>query len=137
MPPRVRISFAAIIFVVFLIPALALYGELSRPADIWWTPAALMVPLTGAADRVVVYVRGKPLVAVLQAGQLRLVDEASGSVLATSDIGFRFNNRDRVRAQRIPILVAYAAVCGATATLFLVLVTGRLAYRGEKEPAAV
>jgi hypothetical protein len=130
-------SFAAIIFVVFLIPALALYGELSKPADIWWTPAALMVPLTGTADRVVVYVRGKPLVAVLQAGQLRPVDEASGSVLATSDIGFRFNNWDRVRAQRIPTLLGYAAVCGATATLFLLVATGRLAYRGEKEPASV
>jgi predicted xylose isomerase-like sugar epimerase len=74
---------------------------------------------------------------LLGAGQLRVTDEAFGSVLATSDIGFRFNNWDRVRAQRIPILLGYAAVCGVTATLFLVLVTGRLAYRGEKEAVAV
>jgi hypothetical protein len=130
-------SFAAIIFALFLIPAFALYGELSKRADIWWTPAPLMVPLTQATDRVEVYVRGKPLGALLEAGQLRVMDEASGSVVATSDIGFRFNNWDRVRAQRIPTLLGYAAVCGVTATLFLMVVTGRLAYRGEKEPVAV
>jgi predicted xylose isomerase-like sugar epimerase len=129
-------SFAALMFAVFLIPAFALYRELSRPADIWWTPVLLMVPVTDAADRVEVYVRGKPLVALLKAGQLRVMDDASGSVLATSDVGFRFNNWDRVRAQRIPTLLGYAAMCGVTATLFLVIVTGRLAYRGEKEAVA-
>jgi hypothetical protein len=129
-------SFAVIIFVLFLIPALALYGELSKRADIWWTPRPLMVPPTQATDRVEVYVRGKPLVVLLEAGQLRVMDEASASILATSDFGFRFNNWDRVRAQRIPILLGYAAMCGATATLFLLLVTGRLAYRGEKEAVA-
>jgi hypothetical protein len=137
MPPRVRMSFAVIIFVLFLIPALALYSELSKRADIWWTPRPLMVPLTKATDRVEVYVRGKPLVVLLEAGQLRAIDEASASVLATSDIGFRFNNWDRVRAQRIPTLLGYAAICGAMATLFLLLVTGRLAYRDEKEVVAV
>jgi hypothetical protein len=130
-------SFAVIIFVLFLIPALALYGELSKRADIWWTPRPLMVPPTKATDRVEVYVRGKPLVVLLEAGQLRVIDEASASILATSDIGFRFNNWDRVRAQRIPTLLGYAAICGATATLFLLLVTGRIAYRGEKEAVAV
>jgi predicted xylose isomerase-like sugar epimerase len=62
---------------------------------------------------------------------------ASGTVLATSDIRFRFNNWDRVRAQRIPVLLVYAAACGFTALIFLLLVTGRLAYRGEKEAVAV
>jgi hypothetical protein len=127
-------TFAAIMFLLFLIPALTLYRELSKPADIWWTPRPLMVPLTNAADRVEVYVRGRPLVAMLETGQLRVIDEASGSVLAASDFGFRFNNWDRVRAQGIPTLLWYAAVCGVAATLFLIVATGRLAYRGEKEP---
>ena len=65
------------------------------------------------------------------------MDEAAGSVLATSDIGFRFNNWDRVRAQRIPILLGYAAICGAISILSLLLVTGRLAYRVEKEAVGV
>jgi len=131
MPPRVRMTFAAITVVLFFIPALALYGELSKRADIWWTPHPLMIPLTQATDRVEVYVRGKPLPTLLEAGQLRVIGEASGSVLATSDVGVRFNNWDRIRAQRIPILIGYAAMCGATAVLFLLLVTGRLAYRGD------
>ena len=137
MPPRVRIFYAALTVVFFLIPAIALYSELSKRADIWWTPPTMMVPLTEASDRVEVYVRGRPLVALLEAGQLRVTDDTSGTVLATSDIGFRFNNWDRVRAQRIPILLGYAAMCGATALLFLLLVTGRLAYRDEKEAVAV
>jgi len=137
MPLRVRLTFAAITIGLFLIPALALYGELSKRADIWWTPRSLMVPLTQGTDRVEVYVRGMPLPALLEAGQLRVIDEASGSVLAPSDIGFRFNNWDRVRAQRVPILIGYAAACSALAILFLLLVTGRLAYRGEKEKVGI
>ena len=137
MPPRVRMSFAALTVVFFLIPAIALYSELSKRADIWWTPPSMMVPLANASDRVEVYVRGRPLGALLAAGQVRVTDETSGSVLATSDIAFRFNNWDRVRAQRIPTLLLYAAACGAMALLFLLLVTGRLAYRDEKEAVAV
>jgi len=137
MPPRVRMFFAALTVVFFLIPAVALYSELSKRADIWWTPPSMMVPLTEAADRVRVYVRGRPVGALLEAGQVRVTDDASGTVLATRDIGFRFNNWDRVRAQRIPILLWYAAMCGAAALLFLLLVTGRLAYRGEKQAVGV
>src|SRR4051812_46992721 len=137
MPPRVRMVFAILTLALFLIPAIALYRELSRRADIWWTPLPLMVPLTEAADRVEVYVRGKPVGALLDAGQLRVVDGGSGNAVAAGEIGIRFNNWDRVRAERTPILLAYAAMCGALALLFLVLVTGRLAYRGEKEAVAV
>lgn len=137
MPPRVRMVFATLTIALFLIPAIALYSELSRRADIWWTPLPLMVPLTEAADRVEVYVRGKPVATLLDAGQLRVMDGGSGNAVAAGEIGIRFNNWDRVRAERIPILLAYAAMCGALALLFLVLVTGRLAYRGEQEAVAV
>jgi len=136
MPPRVRLSFAAMMGVVFLIPAVALYSELTRRADIWWTPRPLLVPLAESQARVEVYVRGKSLGSLLEAGQLRLADAAATDVLASADVGFRFNNVDRVRAQRVPLLLGYAAVCGAGATLLLLLLTGRLAYRDEKEPVA-
>jgi hypothetical protein len=137
MPPRVRITFAAFTAALFLIPAVALYSELSRRTDIWWTPRTLLVPLAESADRAEVYVRGTPLGSLIATGRLRVMDDASGTTIAGSDIGFRFNNSDRVRAQRLPLLLAYAAACGAMATLFLVLVTGRLAYRGEKEVVSV
>ena len=34
------------------------------------------------------------------------------------------------------MLLTYSAVLGAGVVLLLVIATGRLAYRGEKEPAA-
>ena len=45
----------------------------------------------------------------------------------------RFNNWDRVRAERVPGLLVSAAGCGVTALLFLLVLTGRLAYRGEQK----
>jgi hypothetical protein len=131
MPPRLRATFAVMILGLFLIPAIALYRELSKRSDIWWTPPSLMVPVAEAADRVRVYIDGKPLTALVGAGQLRIADGPSSNVVATSDIGFRINNYDRVRAERIPLLLAYAAMCGALTALTLVLLSGRLAYRGE------
>jgi hypothetical protein len=137
MPPRVRMIFAALTGVLFLIPAVALYSELSRRTDIWWTPPQLLVPLTESTRRVEVYVRGKPLRTLIDAGQLRVTDADSASVVGTSDIGFRFNNWDRVGVQRLPLLLGYAAASGALAMLWFLIVTGRLAYRGEKKATAV
>ena len=35
-------------------------------------------------------------------------------------------------AERLPLLLFYAAACGFGVALFLVIATGRLAYRGEQ-----
>ena len=137
MPVRVRTIFATMTGVLFLISALTLYRELSRRTDIWWTPMALLVPLSESTDRVVVYVRGSPLGTLIDAGQLRVADADSAGVVGTSDIGFRFNNADRVRVERLPLLLWYAAASGALAMLFILIVTGRLAYRGEKDADTV
>ena len=133
MPPRIRLTFAALSLISFVLAAVALYEELSLRSDIWWTPHAMLVPLGKSSDRVEIYARGKPFAALLQAGQLRLADEGGSSTLATSDVGLRFNNWDRVRVERLPLLLAYAAACGVTACMFLLILTGRLAYRGERE----
>jgi hypothetical protein len=93
----------------------------------------MLVPLAESTDRVEIYARGKPLAALLQAGQLRIAEEGGPSTLATKDVGLRFNNWDRVRVERLPLLLVYAAVCGVTACMFLLVLTGRLAYRGERE----
>jgi len=134
MPPRIRLFFASLIGVLLLIPALALYRALSQRSDIWWTPPTMLVPLTDSRDRVEIYARARPLDSLLEAGQVRLTDDTGSTSLAAREIGLRFNNWDRVRAERLPLLVAYAAACGAGAMLLLLLATGRLAYRGEKEP---
>jgi hypothetical protein len=133
MPPRIRLVFATLSLVMFFIAAVPLYGELFRRRDIWWTPFALLVPLGESTDRVEIYARGKPLAALLQAGQLRIAEEGGSSTLAINDVGLRFNNRDRVRVERLPLLLLYAAGCSVTACMFLLVLTGRLAYRGERE----
>lgn len=131
MPPRIRFLFAAMTATLFLIAAIPLYRELSRRRDIWWTPPTMALPLTQSRDRVEIYARGQPLAALLETGQVRLVDDARTSVLAPSEVRLRFNNWDRVRAAQLPGLLIPAAACGAAALLFILVVTGRLAYRGE------
>jgi len=65
-----------------------------------------------------------------------VTDGARSRVLSAQEIGLRFNNWDRVRVQRLPFLLIYAAGVGAGAVLLLVIATGRLAYRGEHEAVA-
>ena len=133
MPPRIRLFFATLNLALFLVAAVPLYGELSRRSDIWWTPQAMLVPLAESKDRVEIYARGKPLAALLEAGNLRIAEGSGLSALATGDVGLRFNNWDRVRAERLPLLLACAAACGITACMLLLVLTGRLAYRGQRE----
>lgn len=133
MPPRTRFFQSSLAITVFLIVAVRLYGEFSGRSDIWWTPRTMLVPLGESQNRVEIYIRGRPLRALLEAGQLRIADQAGSSMLAASEVGLRFNNWDRVRAERRKLLLGYAAIGGAAAMLLLLVVTGRLAYRGEKE----
>jgi hypothetical protein len=133
MPRRVRLVFASLSLASFLIVAIPLFVELSRRTDIWWTPHTMLVPLTGSADRVEIYARGESLTTLLQAGRLAIVEKGGSSPLAVGDVGLRFNNWDRVRAARLPMLLVDAAGCGVTGCLFLLVLTGRLAYRGDKE----
>jgi len=130
MPPRLRLFYSVLTGVLLLIPALALYRDLSGPADIWWTPPAMAITLAESQDRVQIYARGRPLGAVLDAKQLWIKDEAGSGPLGAHEIGLRLNNWDRVRAARLPALLVYAAACGGGLVLLLVVATGRLAYRG-------
>ena len=136
MPPRIRLLYSGLAVVFLVLAAVPLYRELSRPSDIWWTPRTMLVPLAGSQDRVEIYARGKLLRTLLEAGQLRIADDTGSSVLAASEIGLRFNNWDRVRADRLPLLLGSAAVCGAMAVILVLVATGRLAYRGENERVA-
>jgi len=132
MPPRIRFLFSTMSVTLFFVAAVPLYQELSRRSDIWWTPRAMLVPLAESADRVEIYIRGRPLAALLQTGQIRIAEDAHIGALIPSDIGLRLNNWDRVRAERLPGLLVSAAGCGITALMFLLVLTGRLAYRDEK-----
>lgn len=131
MPPRIKLLFLALNVSLFAVAAVPLYTELTRPSDIWWTPQTMLVPLSEGKDRVVIYARGRPLDGLIQSGQLRIGEDGSSSVMTMSDIGLRFNNWDRVRGDRVPRLLIYAASCAVVALLFLMILTGRIAYRGE------
>jgi hypothetical protein len=132
MPPRTRVFYSTLGLVFFFLAAAPLYRELSQRSDIWWTPRPMMVPLAETKDRVEIYVRGKPLAALIQEGGLQISENGASSALAASDVGIRFNNWDRVRAQRLPLLLTYAAACGIAAFLVLLVLSGRLAYREER-----
>jgi len=136
MPPRTRIYYAFLGLVFLATAAAPLIRELSQRRDIWWTPSAMMVPLAEGKDRVVIYARGKPLLDLVQDGAVRLEENGVATTLTARDLGLRFNNWDRVRAARVPLMLMYAAGCGVSAFLILLGLTGRLTVRPEKQPAS-
>jgi hypothetical protein len=132
MPHRIRFFFAILNLSLFLMAALPIYREFSRRSDIWWTPYGTLVPLVRSADRVEIYARGHRLDGLLEAGQMQLTEAGGSGTLATTDVGLRLNNSDRVRAQGLPQLLLSAAVCGATAVLFVMVVSGSIVWREER-----
>ena len=73
-----------------------------------------------------IYARGTNLLVLLQAEQVRIGNAAGSSVLAASDVRLRFNNWDRARAERIPLLVVYSFTVGAMLVLVAFTLTGHL-----------
>ena len=136
MPPRLRVFYSLLTGTLLLIPLVALYSELSKHSDIWWTPATNQLPLAESRDRVEIYVRGRPLGTLLEQGHLAITDSAGPHVLGAQDVAVRLNNWDRVRIQRLPLLLMYSAVVGAGVVVLLLVATGRLAYREERAPVA-
>jgi hypothetical protein len=83
MPPRLRRLFLVLLAVLFCIPALALYREFSRRADIWWTPAPLALSLADSKDRVEIYARGQPLGTLVQQQRLSILEGGNLRYLRT------------------------------------------------------
>lgn len=136
MPPRLRLFYSFLIVVLLSIPVLTIGRELLRRPDIWWTPLDMASSLTGSQDRVEIYAHGRPLTELLAANQLWLRTDTESRPLTAQELRFRFNNADRLRARRLPLLLVDAASCGAGAVLLLLIATGRLTYRGETAPVA-
>jgi hypothetical protein len=97
-----------------------LYTVLQQRDDIWWTPRAMTIPLEAAQHRVRVYVRGSELEDLVAKRQLLLQDHQGTRVVTRTDVGLRFNNWDRVRAQRIPDMLVSAITAGAAGALLMV-----------------
>jgi hypothetical protein len=88
------------------------------------------VPLAESHDRVAIYVRSRELDDLVAAGHLHLLEDSVTRVVSTADIGLRFNNWDRVRAERISSLLISGVTAGAAAALLLVgLILTRVGWR--------
>lgn len=110
--------------VFFLMSALQIVRFLNQPADIWWTPKALGLPLADTSDRVEVYVRDVALQEHVKAGRVQLLTDTGATPVTESDMRLRFNNWDRIRAQRIPSLLTAGIGLGASGVFFLFGVLG-------------
>ncbi|HET9888360.1 MAG TPA: hypothetical protein VFR10_12715 [bacterium] len=130
MPSRHRALFSTLTVTLFLVSALPLFRALTQRNDIWWTPQPMALPFAEAQDRVQIFIRDQPLSALIESGQLQMMQNGSSPVIAPGDVRLRLNNWDRLRAERMPVLLVQAAACGALALLFLILVTGRLSFKG-------
>lgn len=134
--PRQRLHLGALAALLFLVPTGALYWNLSRPSNIWWTPPGMALSLRESQDRVEIYVHGQVLQRLLGTGQVLLAGEAGASTLEPAAVTLRFNNWDHVRVGWLPMLLIYAAIVGAGAVLFILIATNRLAIRPERASVA-
>jgi hypothetical protein len=125
-----RFLFLVLPAVFLLTAASRLYTFFQERSDIWWTPGGMSIPLEAAHHRVRVYLRGNELDNLVAKRQLLLQDDSGTSVVTRTDVGLRFNNWNRVRAERIPSLLIYGITAGAAAALLLsglVILGGRRA----------
>jgi len=106
-------------FVFLATSGVRLYSFLHERSDIWWTPPDLAVPLSESKDRVQILVQGIEVHELMEKGRLRLSPPPLSAILAPLDFTVRFNNWDRVRAQRLPGLLVTAAAAGSAATVVL------------------
>src|SRR5947207_12999988 len=101
MPPRLRLFYSGLTLALLFIPAVALYSELPKRPDIWWTPPAMASTLGDSRDRVEIYAGDKTLAARLAAQQLWIRDETGSRVVSADDGRLRFNNCGRRRGGRL------------------------------------
>ena len=112
----------------FLVSCVQLVRFYAQRDDIWWTPIATPLSLEQSRDRVELYVRGVSLQNALQSGRLQLGDSGPTAITA-SDIGIRLNNNDRVKVERLPLVVMSAAGAGFTGLVLLLGILGLVPSR--------
>src|ERR1700687_1642602 len=119
----------------FLVSCIQLVRFYAQRDDIRWTPIASPLSLEQSRDRVELYVRGVPLQNALQSGRLQLGDSGPTAITA-SDIGIRLNNNDRVKVERLPLVVMSAAGAGFTGLVLLLGLLGLVPSRPISAGAA-
>jgi hypothetical protein len=115
--------------IFFLMSVHHLAWLLWQPADVWWTPREMSASLAEAAERVEVYIRNAPLQEEAQAGHVQWLTLTGPTPVMPADLRLRFNNWDRVRVGKLPILLTAAACAGASGVVLLLGVFGWIPTR--------
>lgn len=106
---------------VILVLALGgLWKVQTAPVDMSLTPAHLAQPLSSTADRFEVLVASVPLQKAIAEKRLMLVGENGAAAIVVPEATVRTNDADKVRAARVPSLLALAAMAGGGFVLFLI-----------------
>jgi hypothetical protein len=106
---------------IVLVLALAgLWRVQNAPVDTSLTPAHLAPPLSSVADRFDVLVGGVPLQKAIADKRLVLAGENGAAALVIPDAAVRINEAERIRAARVPSLLALSAMAGGALVLFVI-----------------
>ncbi len=107
---------------VILVLALGgLWKVQTAPVDTSLTPAHLALPLSTTADRLQVLVGDVPLEKAIADKRLMLAGQNGAATLVVPEARVRVNDAERVRAARVPSMLALAAMAGGG---FVLLVIG-------------
>jgi len=106
--------------VVLVLALTGLWRVWSAPVDTNLTPAHLAPPLSSVADRFDVLVNAVPLQKAIADKRLLLAGENGAATVVVTDAAVRINDAERVRASRVPSLIALSAIAGGGLVLLLV-----------------
>jgi hypothetical protein len=106
--------------VVLLLALAGLWKVQSAPVDTALTPAHLAIPLASTADRYEVLVAGVPLQKAIADKRLMLAGENGAAAIVVPEATVRVNEAGKVRAARVPSLLALSAIAGGALVLLLV-----------------
>jgi hypothetical protein len=91
----------------------------TAPVDTSLTPAHLARPLTSTADRFEVLVASVPLQKAIVEKRLMLAGENGAAAIVVPEATVRMSEAERIRAARVPSLLALSALGGGALVLFL------------------
>lgn len=113
MNPQSRPQIGLLIFgiIVFFVFGSQLIIPLVQHRGFEWTP---MTPIAESEDRVDVYIRDTRLIDLLDGQSLVLIINSEEEGLTTEDVTIRFNNYDRIRASKIPLIGFQSAMVMAS-----------------------
>jgi hypothetical protein len=126
--------YVGLAIVCMAIPAAQLARLALERDDIWWTPRERALTLEDSRRRVEVYIDGSRLEQHVAASRLLLAADPGPRAVRPQDVSFRFNNRDQVKASRIPGLIVASGVLGMGATMLVLFTLGWVPDRPDKQP---